>query len=469
MCLGKDRVMKSLCSICVLVVLALPLGGEAAESPAAAPAVISGTTGRPGVALRGFPGNVRTDAHGCYRVEVPHGWSGRVVPVRQGYTFDPPARQYERVTQNLFDQSYKVEAIVVTISGRVGVPDIRLQGFPDYVVSDANGAYTAKVNYEWSGRVVPIKEGYTFNPPQRRYRSVTMPMRNQDYVPAPAVVPSMMADDAGGLDVLVIPSRKVDPQAQVEVQEDMLVMLQILRDMLSEPRMILGILYDYGDIFAGGGQDTRAFYLEGYGALFVLEVDFPFLRAEPNSVEEEPERDVDPIWQRARQRLRGSGGGPAYNQRPSDEVSFEQLKADLIETLKHTANIRHVDPNEQIIFTIVSRPGRGSISGSSVGYFSATGGGWGAGSSYSYSVGGFSSGGGSEGRVPQLDQYGQPKRDALGNTMYQQAPTPPAQPVAAPGPTTVLTIRAKKSDVDVFAAGQVDLEQFQQRVTVFNY
>ena len=53
------------------------------------------------------------------------------------------------------------------------------------------------------------------------------------------------------------------------------------------------------------------------------------------------------------------------------------------------------------------------------------------------------------------------ERDALGNVVYESQP--------APAPTTVLTIRAKKADVDAFAAGQIDLEQFQQRVNVLTY
>ena len=34
---------------------------------------------------------------------------------------------------------------------------------------------------------------------------------------------------------------------------------------------------------------------------------------------------------------------------------------------------------------------------------------------------------------------------------------------------TVLTIRAKKSDIDAFAKGQQDYEQFRQKVQIFTY
>jgi hypothetical protein len=34
---------------------------------------------------------------------------------------------------------------------------------------------------------------------------------------------------------------------------------------------------------------------------------------------------------------------------------------------------------------------------------------------------------------------------------------------------TVLTIRAKKSDVDAFAKGEIDFKQFQEKVDIFTY
>ncbi len=35
--------------------------------------------------------------------------------------------------------------------------------------------------------------------------------------------------------------------------------------------------------------------------------------------------------------------------------------------------------------------------------------------------------------------------------------------------STVLTIRAKKSDIDAFVKGNLDLEQFQKKVEIFTY
>ena len=36
-------------------------------------------------------------------------------------------------------------------------------------------------------------------------------------------------------------------------------------------------------------------------------------------------------------------------------------------------------------------------------------------------------------------------------------------------PVTVLTIRVKKEDIDAFSKGDIDFEQFRQKVQVFTY
>jgi hypothetical protein len=50
--------------------------------------------------------------------------------------------------------------------------------------------------------------------------------------------------------------------------------------------------------------------------------------------------------------------------------------------------------------------------------------------------------------------------DAMFNEYYSQTGS---------GSTTVLTIRVKKSDVDDFAKGELDFEQFQKKVDIFTY
>lgn len=142
-------------------------------------------------------------------------------------------------------------------------------------------------------------------------------------------------------------------------------------------------------------------------------------------------------------------------------MSFEQFKEDLIDTLKHAANIRHIDPNESIILTVVGQsadyglavpaPSRGGFSGGAGGYFE--------GGSYSYSGGSFGAGGGSS----YADSRSYVRGSGRGQTVRR---TPSGFGTPA---TTVLSIQAKKADVDAFSTGRIDAEQFRQRVKVFAY
>jgi hypothetical protein len=59
--------------------------------------------------------NLTTDAQGYYRAVVAPGWSGTITPSKSGYTFDPPAREYTRVTRDLDEQDYLGVEIATTV------------------------------------------------------------------------------------------------------------------------------------------------------------------------------------------------------------------------------------------------------------------------------------------------------------------------------------------------------------------
>ncbi len=48
-----------------------------------------------------------TDNNGNYSKEVPHGWTGTVMPIKSGFTFDPPSRTYSNVTTSRPGQNYE--------------------------------------------------------------------------------------------------------------------------------------------------------------------------------------------------------------------------------------------------------------------------------------------------------------------------------------------------------------------------
>jgi hypothetical protein len=148
---------------------------------------ISGKIGLAGVSLQGLPGEkpgtpATTDENGVYSVQVDYGWTGTVRPVKMGFTFQPPSKDYTtRVTTNLSDQDYTASMQTYTIAGSVGQPDVRMSGFPTEVVSDASGRYVATVDYGWSGQVSPDKTGFRFDPPIRPYNQVTKNITDDNY------------------------------------------------------------------------------------------------------------------------------------------------------------------------------------------------------------------------------------------------------------------------------------------------
>ena len=206
--------MKSLTkTIIVLIVFNLTMGNLAlAEKESEGKLLtytISGTVGLSGVVMKGLPGKglpgiVVTDENGYYSATVEHGWSGRIMPVQEGYKFEPASKTYRRVVSDRDNQDYAATPITFTISGRTGLNGVEMQGLPGNPVTGRDGTYQATVNYGWSGTVTPVKEGYTFKPAQRPYSIVTHDQSNQNYSPI-RVGPGHMLGRIGGRKVLVIP------------------------------------------------------------------------------------------------------------------------------------------------------------------------------------------------------------------------------------------------------------------------
>jgi hypothetical protein len=469
---------------------------------------ISGNTGISGVAMIGLPGDPVTDEHGLYCTEVEYGWTGTVTPTKEGFTFVPVSKKYTNIIADQTDENYAPKIIKYRISGRVGAHPILMrgqpggpvvqsgvlmQGLPGNPVTDENGYYASTVDYGWAGTVKPVKEGFTFDPPQLNYTKVTKDQRNQNYTAERLSqaewqyrgrgweLPRVSTDSRSSRRVtrttgfqpvdsrkiLVIPSAEVNLKDVAEVIEDMQIMSHILDERFKETRRVQGVFTDFGDFFGRDNRQTEATYLQGYGVLFSMEVNFAF-SPPPKTQVQVTEKDAEPVdstWERARQQVfspgdsldtRGSDSTDEY-----DSQMVEELKRDLITTLKHAANIRSVQPDEWIILTVIGsgRQAGGGFGGG--GYMMGGMGGYGGmmGGSYGGSVdpshygrGGVSigMGGGMMGGMGGFSDM----------DVYNEMGVAPA---------TVLTIRAKKTDIDAFAEGEQDFEQFRQKVQIFTY
>jgi hypothetical protein len=261
--------------------------------------------------------------------------------------------------------------------------------------------------------------------------------------PAP-VLPTPPSVSVGGLwmsrsgaaSVLVIPTAEIKTEDVVAMTEDMSVMSRIFETNLEQAHIATsrgGLFVSSRDPFSMllGGGAIQSMYLEGYGALFLVKVDFPL--SPPPQVVEEPEtkkeQEGDSVWEQTRRQMyepqevavrRADQPEQKY-----DAEKVENLKTTLVKSLKHAANIRCLKPDESVILTI-------------------------AGS------------GESAGNTTMITT----RREIEVNRRTTGVRLPVAVGTGMPS-QIMLVIRAKKSDIDSFAKGDVDYEQFRQRTGVF--
>jgi hypothetical protein len=220
---------------------------------------------------------------------------------------------------------------------------------------------------------------------------------------------------------------------QSNLESDLGVMSHLLHKTLSEKfgnvhagRNVLGI----NVAFAPGAQPLRTAYLEGYGALFLLNISFPLYPPPTQETDAKEKTDTDSAWEEAKREYYGeSSERYAKVVNEYDEQKVSELKSALLEALKSGSNIRGLRPDEHIIICVSGAPT--AVASASTGM---AGGGYSA-----YGLGG---------------RYG-----SGGGVLLAEVPTR----------GSVLTLRVKKSDVDSFAAGKLSLEEFSRTVTSATY
>jgi type II secretory pathway component GspD/PulD (secretin) len=150
---------------------------------------ISGSAGVSGVTMKGLPGPpVVTDQNGYYSATVDWDWKGTVMPVLEGYEFTPASKIYSKVTGNMSNEDYTPSEITYTISGKVGMEGVEMNGLPGNPITGTDGTYSATVKHGWQNSVTPIKEGYEFKPSKREYPPVKSNQTNHDYTPEPMML-----------------------------------------------------------------------------------------------------------------------------------------------------------------------------------------------------------------------------------------------------------------------------------------
>jgi len=253
-----------------------------------------------------------------------------------------------------------------------------------------------------------------------------------DYYGVPRVsIPVWQQRDGGK--VLVIPAAQMKTEDLAAITEDISVMSRIFANKLTQVRLTAARGTTYVIPFFGLEGTTEAVYLEGYAALFLMNVNFP-LSPTPEAQQEKKteEKDTDPLWTQTRQEMYapeevGRERSSERQEEKYDAQKVAKLKETLIKTLKHAANIRALKPDQSVILTVISGQSRSGMTTTTRSY------------AYSYP------GSRSNRRLVRTE--------------------PGAETVALP--PAMLTICAKKSDIDAFAKGELSLDQFRERTRFF--
>jgi len=285
-----------------------------------------------------------------------------------------------------------------------------------------------------------------------RQVEVTMPTPATPPVPAATrtsgiVLASRRAGDSADISV-VITSKDGQPESISQVTEDMGIMARILDKQVLEiprpqPRQTTfgDMSFYYVQTGAAQSNQTRGIYISGYGALFLMDVDFP-LKPEPKTEEkEEKKAEVPDMWERTKGELKGWYQGPGAvepdivrvkRKAAFDKSKVEELKEKIINSLKYASNIRGLEPGDDIIVSVKSIGLQGSETRRDIRILNRQS--------------GAQSGGGGFG-------------GGYGGAFAEEEPEP----------ITGMTIIVNKGDVDKFAEGDMDYEKFCEDVEIIEY
>ena len=251
--------------------------------------------------------------------------------------------------------------------------------------------------------------------------------------------------------ILVIPSGQTKTEDLLTINEDMSVMSRIFEKNIEQTQLTTarGSIFvsrqtTLSTLLGGGRGEIQSIYLQDYGALFLMKVDFP-LTPPPEMQDDEKEtqkaEEGDPVWQEMRRQMYEPDKVDRRRRtdRPEekyDPEKVENLKTTLIKALKHATNIRSLKPDESVVLTVTG------IGGSTSAKIITTT---------------------RAGENQVLVQ----ERDADGKTITRliKGTGKELNDIGLSSPA-ILVIRAKKSDIDDFAKGDLDLDKFRERVQV---
>ncbi len=152
-----------------------------------------------------------------------------------------------------------------------------------------------------------------------------------------------------------------DPNAIGAMEEDLAIMTRII-DRALERIGEDGVDEKIGVklYYTSGGKSARALYLEGFGPLFMVKVNFPVHAVNTTEAKTTEKPDASE-WEEIRDSLRGRGQEVQWASSssgvPYDAARVDALKKNLVRALRNASNMKGVKPDEYVNVTVLgARP-----------------------------------------------------------------------------------------------------------------
>jgi DNA-directed RNA polymerase subunit F len=245
---------------------------------------------------------------------------------------------------------------------------------------------------------------------------------------------------------LVIPKDSADVKSLTETEEDMSVMARILekaandKGRKSQPEA-MGI----GVFGTSGSGSPRNLYIDGFGALFFLNVNYPLLP--PTTKEQAPESktETDSEWEKTKNELyrpQSTGADLSFNFTPFDSGTYvyttggpaeeydedkvTELKENLTAALKNASHIRRLKGDDTVTVIVT-------------------------------------------GRNPGSSTKVTARRSQNGSSSSSSSSSWSTSRSGSQPPAARLIIRAKRSDIESFQKDKLSADDFRKKVTMFIY
>lgn len=246
---------------------------------------------------------------------------------------------------------------------------------------------------------------------------------------------------------LVVPRDATDAKNLSETEEDMSVMARILEKAASgkseKGERQTGFVWG----FASTPATAKNLFIDGHGALFFVNVDFPLLPPESKEKVAEPKSETDSEWEKTKNELlhpQGTSSDFSYKfelfdstgpfatsgvAEEYDEEKVTELKENLSAALKNASHIRRLKGDDTVTVVVTGR----------------------------------SSNPGLKAATTRKSQNVYSGSSGLATTWV----TTPRSGSQTPAPR--LIIRAKRPDIESFQKDKLSADDFRKKVTMFTY